>query len=48
MRNLMLMAQEAIKQTTTLPMGKKAVRLSITKARNTYRNARCTPPNGRC
>jgi hypothetical protein len=39
MRNLMLMAQEAIKQTTALPIGKKAVRLAITKARNTYRNA---------
>jgi hypothetical protein len=39
MRNLMLMAQEAIKQTTVLPIGKKAVRLAITKARNTYRNA---------
>jgi UDP-N-acetylglucosamine transferase subunit ALG13 len=39
MRNLMLMVQEAIKQTTALPVGKKAVRLAITKARNTYRNA---------
>lgn len=39
MRNLMQMAQEAIKQTTTLPISKKAVRLAITKARNTYRNA---------
>ncbi|MEM9006159.1 MAG: ATP-binding protein [Cyanobacteria bacterium P01_F01_bin.86] len=39
MRNLMLMAQEAIKQTDTLPIGKKQVRLAITKARNTYRNA---------
>ncbi len=39
MRNLMLMAQEAIKQTDTLPMTKKQVRLAITKARNTYRNA---------
>jgi hypothetical protein len=39
MRNLMLMAQEAIKQTTALPVGKKAVRLAITNARNTYRNA---------
>jgi hypothetical protein len=33
------MVQEAIKQTTALPVGKKAVRLAITKARNTYRNA---------
>jgi hypothetical protein len=39
MRNLMLMAQEAIKQTDTLPIKKKPVRLAITKARNTYRNA---------
>jgi len=39
MRNLMLMAQEAIKQTDTLPIAKKQVRLAITKARNTYRNA---------
>jgi hypothetical protein len=39
MRNLMLMAQEAIKQTDTLPITKKTVRLAITKARNTYRNA---------
>jgi len=38
MRNLMQMAQEAIKQTTRLPIGKRAVRLAITKARNTYRN----------
>jgi hypothetical protein len=38
MRNLMQMAQEAIKQSTQLPIGKKAVRLAITKARNTYRN----------
>lgn len=38
MRNLMQMAQEAIKQTSTLPITKKAVRLGITKARNTYRN----------
>ena len=38
MRNLMQMAQEAIKQTDALPIGKKAVRLAITKARNTYRN----------
>jgi hypothetical protein len=38
-RNLMLMAQEAIKQSTGLPIGKRAVRLAITKARNTYRNA---------
>jgi hypothetical protein len=39
MRNLMQMAQEAVKQTTALPIGKRAVRLAITKARNTYRNA---------
>ncbi|MBE9113052.1 ATP-binding protein [Nodosilinea sp. LEGE 07298] len=39
MRNLMLMAQEAIAQTSALPISKKAVRLAITKARNTYRNA---------
>lgn len=38
MRNLMQMAQEAIKQTVKLPIDKKAVRLAITKARNTYRN----------
>lgn len=38
MRNLMQMAQEAIKQTSTLPITKKAVRLGITKARNIYRN----------
>ena len=38
MRNLMQMAQEAIKQTVALPISKKAVRLAITKARNTYRN----------
>ena len=34
----MQMAQESIKQTSTLPIPKKAVRLGITKARNTYRN----------
>ncbi len=39
MRNLMLMAQEAIKQTDALPIKKKQVRLAITKTRNTYRNA---------
>jgi hypothetical protein len=39
MRNLMQMAQEAVKQTTALPIGKRAMRLAITKARNTYRNA---------
>lgn len=39
MRNLMLMAQEAIKQTATLPIGKKQARLAITKARITYRNS---------
>ena len=39
MRNLMLMAQEAIKQTATLPIGKKQIRLAITKARITYRNS---------
>ncbi|MEM9449235.1 MAG: ATP-binding protein [Cyanobacteria bacterium P01_E01_bin.6] len=38
MRNLMQMAQEAIKQSVRLPIGKKAVRIAITKARNTYRN----------
>ena len=38
MRNLMQMAQEAIKQSSTLPITKKAVRLGITKARNIYRN----------
>jgi hypothetical protein len=38
MRNLMQLAQEAIKQTETLPITKKAVRLAITKARNTFRN----------
>ncbi|MEL6382805.1 MAG: hypothetical protein AAFQ89_10100 [Cyanobacteria bacterium J06626_18] len=38
-RNLMQMAQEAIRQNDKLPIGKRSVRLAITKARNTYRNA---------
>jgi nucleoside-triphosphatase THEP1 len=39
MRNLMQMAQAAIKQTATLPIGKKQVRLAITRARDTYRQS---------
>ncbi|MEM6253420.1 MAG: ATP-binding protein [Cyanobacteria bacterium P01_D01_bin.156] len=38
MRNLMQMAQEAIKQSDTLPITKRAARLAVTKARNVYRN----------
>lgn len=38
-RNLMQMAQDAIKQTVKLPIDKKAVRLAITKERGYYRNA---------
>ena len=38
LRNLMQMAQEAIKRTATLPISKKAVRIAITKARSTCRN----------
>lgn len=38
MRNLMQMAQEAIKQSDTLPVTKRAARLAVTKARNVYRN----------
>lgn len=38
MRNLMQMAQEAIKQSDRLPISKRAARLAVTKARNVYRN----------
>ncbi|MEA5465077.1 ATP-binding protein [Leptothoe sp. PORK10 BA2] len=38
MRNLMQMAQEAIKQSDRLPITKRAARLAVTKARNVYRN----------
>ena len=38
MRNLMQMAQEAIKQSDRLPITRRAARLAVTKARNVYRN----------
>jgi hypothetical protein len=38
LRNLMMLTQEAIKQTDTLPIPAMAVRRAITSARNTYRN----------
>lgn len=37
-RNLMLMAQEAIKRCDQLPISARAVKRAITEARNTYRN----------
>lgn len=37
-RNLMLLAQEAIKRTDHLPIAKRSVQRAITEARNTFRN----------